>query len=126
MERDQSTLQPSELGSRSARGAERVPGLMRLFVAGKPMAMALPLRGEEFELGRGDAAFGELQDRRMSRRHARIRFDGKHFWVTDLGSQNGTFADGEPVSAGSPHEARRVIRMGDSLFVPCLDVNPLV
>lgn len=89
------------------------------------MAMALPLHGEELELGRGDAAFGELQDPRMSRRHARIRFDGKRFWVTDLGSQNGTFADGEPVAAGALREARRVIRMGDSLFVPCLDVNPL-
>ncbi|WNG35478.1 FHA domain-containing protein [Archangium violaceum] len=126
MEQDGSTLKPSGIrGDKDASGVERVPGLLRLFAPGKALAVALPLRGGELELGRGSPALGEAQDPRMSRRHARIRFDGRRFWVTDLGSQNGTFVDGEPVPAETPREAQRVIRMGDSLFVPCVDVNPL-
>ena len=67
---------------------------------------------------------GEHQDPRMSRRHASVRFDGRHFWATDLGSQNGTSVDGEPISPNVPREARRTLRMGDSLFVLCADVRP--
>jgi DNA-binding NtrC family response regulator len=126
MERDGSTLQGSGTASgKSPSDAERVPGLLRLLSGGVAMAKALPLRGGALELGRGAAVLGEQQDPRMSRRHARIHYDGRRFWVTDLGSQNGTFVDGEPVPAGGPREAQRVIRMGDSLFVPSPDVSPL-
>jgi DNA-binding NtrC family response regulator len=125
MEQDGSTLKPSGIRGKDAAGVERVPGLMRLFAPGKAMAVALPLRGGELELGRGSPALGEAQDPRMSRRHARVHFDGRRFLVTDLGSQNGTFVDGEPLPPETPREAQRVIRMGDSLFVPCADVHPL-
>ncbi|MBZ4420670.1 sigma 54-interacting transcriptional regulator [Myxococcus sp. RHSTA-1-4] len=125
MEPEQSTLRPSGVQGGSDSGAPRVPGLLRLFGAGATMAVALPLGGEALELGRGAAVLGEAQDPRMSRRHARVHFDGRRFFVTDLGSQNGTFVEGEPVPAGTPREAQRVIRMGDSLFVPCADVGPL-
>ncbi len=125
MGEDGSTLRPSGVTSGfSAPEGERVPGLLRLFSGELAMAQAVPLSGGELELGRG-SLLGEVQDPRMSRRHARVQFDGRHFHVTDLGSQNGTFVDGEPLPAGTPREARRVIRMGDSLFVPSLDVSPL-
>src|SRR5687767_11500062 len=101
MEHDRSTLQPSEVSTRSTSDAERTPGLMRLFSAGTPMAVAVPLRGGELEVGRGSVSAGEAQDPRMSRRHAQVRFDGRRFLVTDLGSQNGTSVDGEPLPAGA-------------------------
>jgi DNA-binding NtrC family response regulator len=125
MEQDGSTLKPSGILSDKNTAVPRVPGLMRLFAAGTAMAVALPLKNGELELGRGSPALGEAQDPRMSRRHARIHFDGRRFWVTDLGSQNGTVVDGEPVPANTPREVQRVIRMGDSLFVPGADVHPL-
>jgi DNA-binding NtrC family response regulator len=124
MEQEHSTLRPSGVDGRIA-DAERVPGLLRLFGGGAAMAVALPLRGEALVLGRGAAVLGEAQDPRMSRRHARIHVDGRRFLVEDLGSQNGTTADGTPVPAGTPRELQRVLRMGDSLFVPCADVRPL-
>lgn len=125
MGEDGSTLRPSGIasGGNTSEG-ERVPGLLRLFTGEVPLAQALPLSGEALELGRG-ALLGEVQDPRMSRRHARIHFDGRHFHVTDLGSQNGTFVDGEQVPANTPREVRRVLRMGDSLFVPSPDVGAL-
>jgi DNA-binding NtrC family response regulator len=125
MGEERSTLRPSGVASGgSTPEGERVPGLLRLFSGEVALAQALPLHGEALELGRGTLP-GEVQDLRMSRRHARVQFDGRHFHVTDLGSQNGTFVDGEPLPAGMPRQARRVIRMGDSLFVPSVDVSPL-
>ncbi|RKG71746.1 FHA domain-containing protein [Corallococcus sp. CA054B] len=126
MEHDPSTLQPSGAPGQpaSADGAP-VPGLLRLLCAGTPMAVAVPLPGA-LTLGRASPALGPLQDPRMSRSHARVSFDGRRFWVTDLGSQNGTSVDGEPLPANAPREAQRLIRLGDSLFVPSADVGPLV
>jgi DNA-binding NtrC family response regulator len=98
---------------------------MHLFCRGTTLAAALPFSGGVLELGRDVPAPGRVDDGRMSRRHARVRFDGQRFWVTDLGSQNGTSVDGAPLPPGAEREALQVIRMGDSLFVPSLDVRPL-
>ncbi|QAT83613.1 sigma-54 dependent DNA-binding response regulator [Corallococcus coralloides] len=126
MEHDPSTLQPSGAPGRPASADDApVPGLLRLTCAGTPMAVAVPLPGA-LTLGRASPALGPLQDPRMSRSHARVSFDGSRFWVTDLGSQNGTSVDGEPLPANAPREAQRLIRLGDSLFVPSADVGPLV
>lgn len=126
MEQDHSTLRSSGTGgSASAGDAARVPGLLRLLEEGKAMATAIPLRSGVLELGRGASVLGEVRDAKMSRRHAQVRFDGRSFWVTDLGSQNGTFVDGEALVEGVPQEARRVVRVGDSLFVPSPDVRPI-
>ncbi|NOJ94354.1 sigma 54-interacting transcriptional regulator [Corallococcus coralloides] len=126
MEHDPSTLQPSGAPGRPASADDApVPGLLRLTCAGTPLAVAVPLPGA-LTLGRASPALGPLQDPRMSRSHARVSFDGSRFWVTDLGSQNGTSVDGEPLPANAPREAQRLIRLGDSLFVPSADVGPLV
>lgn len=118
------TLDQSELASiDGVRRGARVPGLLRVFGGDVAMAVPLPLAGEALELGRGSAALGSVQDARMSRRHARVHFDGQRFWVTDLGSHNGTSVDGEPLPAGAPREVREVMRAGDSLFVPCADLS---
>jgi len=126
MQADQSTQQSSRVSKEGGPGGRRIPGLMHLFSMGRPMAAAVPLReDQELELGREAAALGEVQDPRMSRHHACVRFDGRRFWVADLGSRNGTYVDGEPVPAGTPREAQRVIQIGNSLFVPSPDVRPL-
>ena len=44
--------------------------------------------------------------------------------VTDLGSQNGTFVDGQQVPRTRRRRSQRVLRVGDSLLVPCADVRP--
>jgi pSer/pThr/pTyr-binding forkhead associated (FHA) protein len=49
-------------------------------------------------IGRGDQANLRLPDVGISRRHARIDFDGGQVVLTDLGSTNGTSVNG----SGSP------------------------
>jgi DNA-binding NtrC family response regulator len=113
-------------GPSSDRGAqsERRPGLALLFSCGQPAAVAIPLAGGPVELGRG--SHGPTADPRMSRRHARVSFDGNRFWVTDLGSQNGTSCDGRAIPTNQSTEVQRLLRMGDSLFGVFRDIQPMV
>lgn len=104
-------------------GVQRNPGVALLFSAGLPQLIVLPLMDGTIELGRG--LYG-VADQRMSRRHARIVYDGRRFWVTDLGSHNGTAVDGRPLAANAPAEAQRMFRMGDSVFGVFHDIGPLL
>jgi hypothetical protein len=50
-------------------------------------------------IGRGDQANLRLPDVGISRRHARLDYDGAQVVLTDLGSTNGTTVNGQRVSA---------------------------
>jgi adenylate cyclase len=65
---------------------------------------------EDFNLiGRSPDATVRISDAGISRQHATIRREGKYFWLSDLGSANGTFVNDVPVSAA------RALRQGDRL-----------
>ncbi len=50
-------------------------------------------------IGRGEQAQMRLPDVGISRRHARLDFDGTRVVLTDLGSTNGTLVNGQRISA---------------------------
>ena len=102
------------------------PGLLVILAANRPVTAAIGLRAGSVELGRGQPLGGAELDGRLSRRHAKVRFNGKQFVVVDLGSRNGTHADGELIPAGTPQVVNKVIRAGDSLFVPVRDIGPVL
>ena len=65
---------------------------------------------EDFNLiGRSPDATIRIADSGISRQHATIRREGNYYWVTDLGSSNGSFVNDVPVSAA------RALRHGDRL-----------
>jgi pSer/pThr/pTyr-binding forkhead associated (FHA) protein len=68
---------------------------------------------DELILGRAASGAGRLSDDpRVSRRHARIVRDSRgQLAVEDLGSNNGTLVNGEPISG------RRVLNLGDAIQV---------
>lgn len=120
------TLEPSGLmdprdGARSA--AE--PGLLLIFAGGKPATKVIHITNDGVVLGRDLPVFGDEPDGRLSRRHARVRWTGRRFEVTDLGSRNGTWVDGVALCPDVPGELTRVLRAGGSLFVPLADVEPM-
>jgi DNA-binding NtrC family response regulator len=119
------TLPPS--AGRNGRGGdtEQIPGVVVVFASGALATRVLRLARGALELGRRDAGAGRLADGRVSRRHARIELRDGRWIATDLGSQNGTFVDGEPAVAHAPTPVQRVLRIGDSLLVPCDDVRPI-
>src|SRR5438270_9543067 len=77
-------------------GEERVPGVVVVFSAGKPMVRPIALARGRVVLGRNEAT-GMLDDERVSREHTELSFDGSRWTVQDLGSRNGTFVDGDTV-----------------------------
>jgi len=70
-----------------------------------PVLVALqgPLEGrrwiirEDLEIGREDDCVICIEDRQVSRHHARVRDDNGVCFIEDLGSKNGTFYSGEPL-----------------------------
>jgi FHA domain len=67
-------------------------------------------------LGRGNVEI-PLEDPFASSRHARIVAEGAVMVLEDLGSTNGTFLNGEPLTGPRPLHAGDRIRIGDSEFV---------
>ncbi len=68
---------------------------------------------DELTIGRAEDNDLKLLDPQVSRHHAHISRDGQRFVLTDLGSANGTFVDGERLSC--PHYLRHGerVRIGD-------------
>jgi len=67
-------------------------------------AALLKCEGERYQLFSGDNVVGRTQDARVlltdrtiSRRHALITIDGDELSITDLGSKNGTYVNGERI-----------------------------
>jgi len=67
-------------------------------------------------LGRGQEADIVLQDTFSSSRHARLAPQGETVILEDLGSTNGTYLNGEPLTGPQPLHDGDKIRIGDSEF----------
>jgi len=75
-----------------------------------------PDKGRSFEVD-GDVVFVgrapdneiSIKDKSVSRKHLKIVKRAKRYYVTDLGSKNGTFIDGKRVTSGKEYEVREGI-----------------
>jgi uncharacterized protein len=75
-----------------------------------------PTQGKVIKLSQNEAVIGRdtanaivINDPGVSRRHARLRFEGGSYLLQDLGSSNGTFVNDEKL------EGERFLRPGDSI-----------
>lgn len=69
------------------------------------------LRGDPTIIGRGRDAQVRLEPDDVSRRHARITWEGDHYVIEDLSSRNGMSVNGLPVTS------RRVLSLGDRIQI---------
>src|SRR5512138_3034020 len=82
-----------------------------------PATLVLPPNAE---LGRRVAAAGathEIDDDRMSRDHATVRFDNGMWVIRDLDSRNGTFVDGDRLIGEQRHRGDLTLRLGGTVFL---------
>jgi diguanylate cyclase (GGDEF)-like protein len=86
-------------------------GASVIVIYGPELGKRLQLGTAPFEIGRSARCDLPIDQESVSRHHARITFDGKDYWIQDLGSTNGTFVgdvavqkqklcDGEQVRIG--------------------------
>ncbi|XXX72699.1 sigma 54-interacting transcriptional regulator [Sorangium sp. So ce134] len=104
--------------------AEPVPGIVLIFSGDQPRCAPIPLDRGAVVLGRGGVAGVPLvDDSLMSRRHARIAYDGTTWTVEDLGSTNGTSVNGEPIRGEVRRDAIQVVGAGTSVFLALADIR---
>jgi transcriptional regulator with GAF, ATPase, and Fis domain len=104
-------------------GSAGRPGLIIVFSGTAPLFVPLVLDGRPLLVGR-DSPIGILvRDDRLSRQHARIGRSADGWVVEDLASRNGTFVDGVRVQGEVRVPSLRVVRVADTLMVPCDDAD---
>jgi hypothetical protein len=86
------------------------------FISGKFQGSEYALaESGEMLVGRSGDVQIVLSEDMVSRRHARILYDGQKITIEDLGSTNGTFVNGEKIKQASLKEGDRVL-IGSSIF----------
>ena len=73
----------------------------RLLLATPAGTHVIPLESTQLTIGRGLNNDVILEDTRVSRHHAQLRYRARRFWIADLGSTNGTFVNDEQVAERS-------------------------
>ncbi len=64
-----------------------------IVIYGPELGKRVQLGTAPFEIGRSSKNDLFLDQESISRHHARIAFDGTHYWISDLNSTNGTFVN---------------------------------
>lgn len=86
------------------------------FISGKYQGGEFPLvPGKEIVIGRSGEIDMILAEDMVSRRHARIVFQGDEIFIEDMNSTNGTFVNGEKIRRSRLREGDRVL-VGTSIL----------
>ncbi len=84
---------------------------MLILQRGSDIGMIWPLEHKMLTIGRGGDCDIVLDDRQVSRIHARIAWRDDHYEIEDLGSKNGTHLNGRDVAG------RHELRDGDEIQI---------
>ena len=112
--------------ARAALTPETPRGAVDLVVVGGPLLGARHrLELGRHLVGRGSGSDVKLDDPSLSRRHFEVTVTPDEVTVTDAGSTNGTFIDGERLTATRSLGATDVVEVGGSLvsFEPALSLS---
>jgi pSer/pThr/pTyr-binding forkhead associated (FHA) protein len=105
------------LGGPSASAPAARPLATRLTVTEGPLKdTVIQLNGTPLLLGRAEDADLVLDDDYVSGRHARLFPQGSRWFLEDLGSTNGTYVSGNPLSRTVAVEPGTPIRIGKTVL----------
>ncbi|HEX4109937.1 MAG TPA: FHA domain-containing protein [Solirubrobacteraceae bacterium] len=90
--------------------------------SGPGAGRSVPVAGE-LVIGRENVDL-ILDDDELSRRHAALRVVGEELVIEDLGSLNGTFVNGQRISAATSLHSEDTIRLGTTQLSVSLPVRP--
>lgn len=92
----------------------RIIPVTKLVAAGS--RESITLTGDRVMVGRGHDCQVRLEDPAVSSRHCELRFDGFHWWVTDLHSRNGTVVNNVPVTQCQLKTGDQIVLAGRVTF----------
>jgi len=75
------------------------------------------LEGEQILIGRDASSGVAINDPEVSRRHARLTFQGGKYVLEDLGSTNGTFVNGQRVTGPVVLKSGDVVTLGEQIVL---------
>lgn len=95
----------------------------KLIVAsGKSAGRTIAIKRNKLLIGRAEECDVRPLSEEVSRRHCAVHVGPAEVWVEDLGSRNGTFVNGEKISAKMPVKDGDIIRVGSlELKVSCTE-----
>lgn len=73
------------------------------------------LEGDQISIGRDSTNDIAVNDAEVSRRHARLTFQGGKYVLDDLGSTNGTFVNGQRLTGPRVLKSGEVVSLGEQI-----------
>jgi FHA domain len=75
------------------------------------------LEGDQLIVGRDSSSAVAINDAEISRKHARLMFQGGKYVLEDLGSTNGTFVNGQRVTSPVVLKSGDVVSFGEQIVL---------
>ncbi len=85
--------------------------------SGPTPGAAFALEGDQMTIGRDSTNEIVINDAEVSRRHARLTFQGGKYVLEDLGSTNGTFVNGQRLAGPRVLKPGEVISFGEQIVL---------
>jgi len=85
--------------------------------SGPTPGAAFTLEGDQLTIGRDSTNEITINDAEVSRRHARLTFQGGKYVLEDLGSTNGTFVNGQRLAGPRVLKAGEVVSFGEQIVL---------
>jgi hypothetical protein len=85
--------------------------------SGPTPGAAFNLEGDQLTIGRDATNDVTINDAEVSRRHARLTFQGGKYVLEDLGSTNGTFVNGQRLAGPRVLKAGEVVSFGEQIIL---------
>lgn len=85
--------------------------------SGPTPGTVFPLEGDQIMVGRDSTNGVAINDAEMSRRHARLTFQGGKYVIEDVGSTNGTFVNGQRLAGPYVLKPGDVVAFGEQIVL---------
>ena len=104
-----------------------MPGQYQLTMRSGPNpGTVYALEGDQISIGRDSTNEIPVNDAEVSRRHARLSFQGGKYVLEDMGSTNGTFVNGQRLTGPRVLKSGEVVSLGEQIvFVyEAVEIDP--
>ena len=85
--------------------------------SGPTPGVTFPLEGDQLIIGRDAVNAVAINDAEVSRKHARLTFQGGKYVLEDLGSTNGTFVNGQRLTSATVLKPGDVVSLGEQIVL---------